>query len=75
MLNLPMLLTKNKLLCIIKSANKQISYAEGGVIMKKAIAKLVASAAESMAKKACGTASHFGMHQFKEPVKLTTKSK
>lgn len=43
--------------------------------MKKVIAKLVASASESMAKKACGTASHFGMHQFKEPAMLTKKSK
>lgn len=43
--------------------------------MKKTIAKIVASVAENMAKKACGTASHYGLHQFKEPVKLTKKSK
>lgn len=43
--------------------------------MKKTVAKLIASAAKSVATKACGTASHFGLHQFKEPTKLTKKSK
>ena len=43
--------------------------------MKKVIEQIVASASEIMAKKACGTASHFGMHQFKEPAMLTKKSK
>ncbi len=43
--------------------------------MKKKIAKFIASAAENMAKKACGTASHYGLHQFKEPAMLTKKSK
>lgn len=43
--------------------------------MKKTVAKIIASVAESMAKKACGAASHFGSYQFKEPAKLTKKSK
>lgn len=43
--------------------------------IKKVMAGIVASASEKMAKKACGTASHFGLHQFKEPAVLTKKSK
>lgn len=44
--------------------------------MKKAfIAKLIASVAETMAKKACGSASHYGTYQFKEPAKLNKISK
>lgn len=43
--------------------------------MKKAIAKFISSMAETMAKKASGTASHFGTYQFKEPAMLTKKSK
>lgn len=42
---------------------------------KTSIAKAIAFVAETMAKKACGAASHFGMHQFKEPAKLSKISK
>ena len=44
-------------------------------MLKKTIAKVTAKAAEKMAKAACGSASHFGMHQFKEPTKLSKNSK
>lgn len=43
--------------------------------MKKTIAAIIARAAESMAKKACGTASHYGTYQFREPAKMTKDSK
>ena len=42
---------------------------------KTSIAKAIASIAEIMAKKACGAASHYGLHQFKEPAKLNKISK
>lgn len=49
---------------------------EGGkTMLKKKIAKATAKTAEKMARIACGSASHFGMHQFKEPTKLNKKSK
>ena len=44
-------------------------------MLKKKIAKTTAKAAEKMARIACGSASHFGMHQFKEPSKLSKVSK
>lgn len=44
-------------------------------MLKKKIAKATAKAAEKMAKVACGSASHFGLHQFKEPAKLNKVSK
>ncbi len=44
-------------------------------MVKQYAAGIIAAAAEKMAKKACGTASHFGLHQAKEPEKLSKKSK
>lgn len=44
-------------------------------MLKKKIAKVTAKTAEKMAKVACGSASHFGLHQFKEPAKLNKVSK
>ena len=42
---------------------------------KGKVAQATAKVAEKMAKIACGSASHFGMHQFKEPAKLNKVSK
>lgn len=42
---------------------------------KKGIAKVIAFVAEKMANKACGTVSHFGTYQFKEPAKLSKNIK
>lgn len=42
---------------------------------KKSIAKMIAFVAEKMANKACGTASHYGTYQFREPAKLSKNSK
>lgn len=44
-------------------------------MLKTKIAKAIATVAKSMAKAACGTASHFGSHQFKEPAKLDEMKK
>lgn len=44
-------------------------------MLKKIAAIAVAKTAEKMAKAAAGSASHFGMHQFKEPSKLSKVSK
>ncbi len=45
------------------------------MMIKNKIAKAAASLAEKIAKAACGTASHFGSYQFKEPVKLKKSAK
>lgn len=56
--------------------SKKCKKMEGGkTMLKKKIAKATAKTAEKMARIACGSASHFGMHQFKEPTKLNKKSK
>ena len=53
-----------------------ILYRKGGRSMiKKTVAKVIAKASEKMAKAACGSASHFGLHQCKEPAKLSKSSK
>lgn len=44
-------------------------------MVKSIIAKAIAKVAESMAKKACGTASHYGSYQFKEPAKINKSAK
>lgn len=44
-------------------------------MLKKKLAKAAAKTAEKMAKAACGSASHYGLHQFKEPAKLSKVSK
>ena len=44
-------------------------------MLNNKIAKAVANTAEKIAKAACGSASHFGTYQFKEPEKLSKKSK
>lgn len=44
-------------------------------MLKEKIARVTAKAAEKMAQVACGSASHFGLHQFKEPAKLNKASK
>lgn len=47
----------------------------GNKMIKNMVAKMLASVAELMAKKACGAASHYGSYQFKEPAKLNKISK
>ncbi len=42
---------------------------------KQRIAKMIAFVAEKMANKACGTASHYGTYQFREPAKLSKNTK
>ncbi len=42
---------------------------------KKMVADAVAKASFSMAKKACGAASFYGLHQPKEPAKLAKSAK
>ena len=44
-------------------------------MVKEKIARITAKTAEKMAKVACGSASHFGTYQFKEPAKLNKVSK
>ena len=44
-------------------------------LMKMTVAKAVAKTAEKMARLAGGSASHFGLHQFKEPAKLNKPAK
>lgn len=44
-------------------------------MIKMTVAKVVAKTAEKMAKAAGGSASHYGLHQFKEPAKLNKSSK
>lgn len=43
-------------------------------MIKKKVAKVIAKVSEKMAKAACGSASHYGLHQFKEPAKLSKSS-
>lgn len=44
-------------------------------MIKKKVAMVIAKVSEKMAKAACGSASHYGLHQFKEPAKLSKSSK